>query len=81
MASGKSSVAMSYWFLKFMSKYSQRQIHFFNKKYFEMLKERRLNNEVVPYENFADYFEKSERFLIGLYWDEFFNFQRRVNRH
>ena len=41
-----------------MSKYSQRQIHFFNKKYFEMLKERRLNNESIPYENFADYFEK-----------------------
>ena len=81
MASGESSVAMNYWFLKFMSKYSQRQIHFFNKKYFEMLKERRLNNEVVPYENFADYFDKSERFLIGLYWEEFFNFQRRVNRH
>ena len=81
MASGESSVAMSYWFLKFMSKYSQRQIHFFNKKYFEMLKERRLNNEVVPYENFADYFDKSDRFLIVLYWEEFFNFQRRVNRH
>ena len=72
---------MGYWFLKFMSKYSQRQIKFFNKKYFEMLREKRQNNETIPYENFADYFDKSERFLIGLYWDEFSNIQRRFNRH
>ena len=72
---------MGYWFFKFMSKYSRKQIKFFTEKYFEMLKERRLNNETIPYENFADYFDKSERFLIGLYWDEFFNFQRRINRH
>lgn len=81
MASGEPRVAMSYWFLKFMSKYSQRQIKFFNKKYFEMLRERRLNNESIPYENFEDYFNKTERFLISMYWEEFFNFQRRVNRH
>ena len=72
---------MTYWVFKFISKYSRKQIKFFTEKYFEMLKERRLNNEVVPYENFSDYFDKSERFLIGLYCDEFSNINRRINRH
>ena len=72
----------------YLVQYDESRVAFYSSMYRKMLKEKRINNELIPYEGLQDYIDSCKAFLDAKYWDDFFNrdtefkiFGGRINRH